>query len=85
MPKVDVMEFDKAKRKFSFLEKVDLISIPTPGDKLICKINTEEFIFKVYDVHFINNNSNLIKVNVIRLSNLKDYNSSGFNDITYYE
>ncbi len=84
MPKVEVMEFDKAKRKFTFLEKVDLVSIPTTGDKLICKIGDHDFIFKVYDVHYINS-VDLVKVNVIRLCYLEDYNSSGFRDIIYYE
>jgi hypothetical protein len=83
MPKVELMEFDKVKRKFTLLAKIDLISIPSAGDKLIHMVELEEFIFTVYDVHYVNTNS-LVKVNVIRLSNLQDYHSSGFSDITYY-
>jgi hypothetical protein len=80
---VEVMEFDKAKRRFAFLERVLLAAVPAAGDKVILKIGTNEIVFKVYDVHYFNNNS-IPKVNVIRLSSLNDYNSSGFSDINYF-
>jgi hypothetical protein len=80
---VDVMEFDKAKRRFTFLDRVLLAAVPSAGDKVILKIGADEIIFKVYDVHYFNNNATP-KVNVIRLSSLNDYNSSGFSDINYY-
>ncbi len=84
MQKVEVMEFDKAKRKFIFLQMVDLVTVPNAGDKIVFKISAQEIIFRVYDVHYSNNN-NHVKVNVIRLSTLENYNSSGFSDITYYQ
>jgi hypothetical protein len=80
---VEVMEFDKAKRKFSFLESVLLAAVPAAGDKVVLKIGADEVIFKVYDVHYFINNSTP-KLNVIRLGSLTDYNSSGFSDINYY-
>jgi len=80
---VELMEFDKAKRRFTFLEKVLLVAVPATNDKVILKIGNEEILFKVYDVHYFNNNS-VPRVNVIRLGNLNDYNSSGFSDINYY-
>jgi hypothetical protein len=80
---VEVMEFDKAKRRFAFLERVLLAAVPAASDKVILKIGTDEIVFKVYDVHYFNNNS-IPKVNVIRLSSLNDYNSSGFSDINYF-
>jgi hypothetical protein len=80
---VEVMEFDKAKRRFSFLERVLLAAVPGAGDKVILKIGADEVIFKVYDVHYFINNSTP-KLNVIRLGSLADYNSSGFSDINYY-
>jgi hypothetical protein len=83
MPKVEVMEFDKVTRKFTFLAKVDFPAIPAYGDKVICRIAEEDFIFKVYDVHYFSTNS-VVRVNIIRLQYLEDYNSSGFGDILYY-
>jgi hypothetical protein len=80
---VEVMEFDKAKRRFTFLERVLLASVPAAGDKVVLKIAADEIIFKVYDVHYFNNNS-IPKINVIRLGTLNEYNSSGFSDINYF-
>jgi len=80
---VEVMEFDAAQRKFLFLQKVGLIAVPTKGDKVVLKVDNDEVIFKVYDVHYFAN-SMVPKVNVIRVNNIKEYNSSGFSDINYY-
>jgi len=73
------MEFDKSKRHFSFLREVELSSVPTTGDKVVIDIDDIGYIFKVYDVHYADNNRT--DVNVIRISNITDYNSSRFRDI----
>jgi hypothetical protein len=81
MPRVCIMEFQKDTRVFKILQEADLASIPTAGDKIT--LNLEDgvgYIFKVYDVHYTDNERT--DVNVIRLSNITNYNSSKFPDIT---
>jgi hypothetical protein len=79
MPTVLLMEFDKEKRHFQALREVELSSVPTSGDKVVIDIDGIGYIFKVYDVHYADNN--LVDVNVIRISNITDYNVSGFPEI----
>ena len=75
------MEFDREARHFQFLAEVTLASIPTKGDKVTLNIGEEKagFIFEVYDVHYTDHAG--VDVNVIRLSSVTDYFSSGFPDI----
>jgi hypothetical protein len=68
MPTVMLMEFDKDKRNFQALQDIELSSVPTSGDKVVIDINNIGFIFKVYDVHYRNNNRT--DVNVIRISRI---------------
>jgi hypothetical protein len=79
MPIVLLMEFDKEKRNFQALQKVELSSVPTSDDKVVIDIDGIGYVFKVYDVHYADNNR--VDVNVIRMSNITDYNASGFPDI----
>lgn len=79
MPTVMLMEFDKDKRNFQALRDVELSSVPTYGDKVVIDIDGIGYIFKVYDVHYGDNNRT--DVNVIRISNITDYNASRFQDI----
>lgn len=79
MPTVMLMEFDKDKRNFQALRDVELSSVPTSGDKVVIDIDGIGYIFKVYDVHYADNNRT--DVNVIRISNITDYNASRFPDI----
>lgn len=79
MPSVMLMEFDKDKRNFQALQQVELSSVPTSDDKVVIDIDGIGYIFKVYDVHYADNNRT--DVNVIRISNITDYNASRFPDI----
>lgn len=79
MPSVMLMEFDKDKRNFQSLQQVELSSVPTSGDKVVIDIDGIGYIFKVYDVHYADDNRT--DVNVIRISNITDYNASRFTDI----
>jgi hypothetical protein len=83
MLSMEIMEFDAAQRKFVFLQKVKLASVPATGDKLILLIDNVSVIFKIYDVHYIANHE-VPQINVLRINTLNSYNSSGFNDITYF-
>jgi hypothetical protein len=76
------MEFDRIKRNFQFLIEVELASIPTKGDKIVLNVGEEQvgYIFDVYDVHYADNSK--IDVNVIRISNILDYLSSRYPDIS---
>ncbi len=79
MPTVLLMEFNKEKRHFQALQEMEFLSVPTSGDKVVLDINGIGYIFKVYDVHYADNNR--VDVNVIRITNITDYNSSNFQDI----
>jgi hypothetical protein len=83
MLSIEIMEFDAAQRKFIFLQKIKLASVPATGDKLILLIDNVSVIFKIYDVHYIANHE-VPQINVLRISTLNNYNASGFNDITYF-
>lgn len=80
MRKVCLMEFDKIERHFKILGMVEFSSIPTKGDKVVFDIDGVGHIFNVYDVHYADKNS--VDVNIIRISTIAEYNSSGFPDIT---
>jgi hypothetical protein len=79
MNTICLMEFDKNKRVFCFLREVKLSSVPTSGDKIGLDIDDIGYVFKVYDVHYAEHAKT--DVNIIRLSTITDYNSSGFPDI----
>ena len=79
MPTACLMEFSKKERHFAFLREIDFASIPTTGDKIVIDIEGIGYIFKVYDVHYTEHFK--ADVNVIRLSTITEYNSSGFPDI----
>jgi len=79
MPLVLLMEFNKETRQFQSLREVELLSVPTSGDKVVIDIDGIGFIFKVYDVHYAD--KKLTDVNVIRISTITDYNASRFPDI----
>ena len=73
------MEFNSAKRNFSFLKEIEIVSIPSAGDKIVINIEGIEYIFKVYDVHYGEHFK--ADINIIRLSTVTDYHSSRFPDI----
>lgn len=79
MPKVLLMEFNKDQRRFNALRDVELSSVPTSGDKIAINIDDIGYMFKVYDVHYGDNN--MTDVNVIRLSTVTEYYSSRYPDI----
>lgn len=79
MPKVCILEFDHSKRHFQMLGEFELASIPTSNDKIVLDIKEIGTIFKVYDVHYAD--ENLIDVNVIRIGDIGEYNASEFHDI----
>lgn len=79
MATVLLMEFNKEKRNFEVLREVDLLAVPKSGDKVTLDIDGIGYIFKVYDVHYADGHR--VDVNVIRLSNITEYNSSQFPDI----
>jgi hypothetical protein len=81
MPTVCIMEFDREERHFQFLTELDLVAIPTKADKLTLNLGEKQegFIFEVYDVHYTDHPG--VDVNVVRLSNVTEYFSSGFPDI----
>jgi hypothetical protein len=73
MPKVAVIEFDR-KKKASFLADMDLASIPTKEDKIVLNIEGIGYIFIVVDVHYAD--SQMVDVNVMRISTITDYNAN---------
>lgn len=79
MPTVSIMEFQENIRFFKHMRDMELAAVPTMGDMLVINTDGEPHIFEVYDVHYADNAQ--VNVNVIRLSTLKEYNSSGFDDI----
>lgn len=74
-----LMEFDKSKRLFCFLQEIELSSVPTKNDKIVINEKDCGYIFLVYDVHYAEYDR--IDINIIRLSSITDYNSSKFLDI----
>jgi hypothetical protein len=80
MPEVCLLEFDTEKRHFAVMEDsmIELPSIPTKGDKVVRTIDGIGYVFDVYDVHYSENG---IDVNLIRIADVTDYNSSRFPDI----
>lgn len=74
-----LMEFNKDNRRFEMLKEIKLITAPSYNDKIIVTIDGIGIVFKVYDVHYTDNGN--IDVNVVRLSTITEYNSSGFRDI----
>ena len=81
MPTVCIMEFGREARHFQFLVELNLVAMPTKGDKVVLNIGEEQegFVFEVYDVHYTDHSG--VDVNVVRLSNVTSYFSSGFPDI----
>lgn len=79
MATVLLMEFNTKKRNFEVLREVDFLSVPQSGDKVTLDIDGIGYIFKVYDVHYADGRR--VDVNVIRLSNITEYNSSKLPDI----
>ena len=75
------MEFNRKERHFQFLAEVELASIPTKGDKVTLNLGAEQegFIFEVYDVHYTDEAKT--DVNLLRISSVLAYFSSGFPDI----
>lgn len=76
---IHLNEFNKDTRCFECLKQVQLLSVPTSGDKIVIDIDGIGYIFKVYDVHY--GDDALTDVNIIRLSTITEYNSSKFPDI----
>lgn len=77
---VSVMEFDSTTRLFKLLRQVDLASVPTMGDLLELEIDGVGYVYEVYSSNY--GDGGKVDVNVIRLSNITDYKSSGYPDIT---
>lgn len=73
------MEFDKSERRFRVLRNIHLSSVPTAGDKVVIDIEGIGYVFKVYDVHYGDNEKT--DIYVIRQSTITEYNSSKFPDI----
>lgn len=80
MTKARIIEFDKTERLFSiFIKDIEFNQLPSSNDKLVIDIDHIGYIFKIYDVHYAENNQ--IDINVIRISTITAYNSSKFPDI----
>ncbi|MOA22812.1 hypothetical protein D3C78_1433980 [compost metagenome] len=79
MSTVVLMEFNRDDRNFHFLKEIELCSIPTSNDKIVIDIEGIGYIFRVYDVHY--SEESRIDINLIRLSTITDYLSTGFVDI----
>lgn len=79
MCKVCLMEFDRNKKVFRYLREVELSAVPKIREKVVIDIDGIGWLFEVYDVHYADGNKT--DVNVIRISTITAYNSSGFPDL----
>lgn len=79
MPTILLREFDFEKRVFINLKEIDVLQVPTAGDKITLDIKEVGYIFNVHDVHYADDNA--VDVNIVRISSVDDYYDSKYPDI----